>query len=502
MKDQRIELGLVLIIVLIGAFFRLVFFRDHLMFQGDQGRDAIIAKQILKDHDLALVGPVTSVGNMYLGPFYYYFMVPWLALTFPDPIGPAYGVAITSILSLFLLYRLARMILPVRSALFSLAIMTFSSIGIIYSRFSWNPNLAPAVSVLLLWCLIKTGLNQRHGYWLGVALTFAILIQLHYVTLLVAPVLLMVFIYQLITLRTKRKNLLLWGLLASVIFLLSFTPLIIFNFRHHQLISNSFINFFTSNEEHLKPLTKLGAVMTQVGKNLNLVFNHLVGIPNSPLLNRVMLIGGLAIFGWQLRSKSRLHKQVRIGLMILLGFLVTAGFGISFYTSSIFDHYLLYLLPILALFYGVIFESIMSLGKGFTVVAVMLLGMYLWINLTQLPFMTRARPSIDRDRQVVADTLIKLPPGKFNIVSLTTTKDYKGMNYRYFYEVSEKKPESVENYDLIDYLVIIDELGIQDPLTAAIYEIQASGPNKVLENQIVSADGIKVSIYHINRNAS
>src|SRR4030042_6610505 len=105
-KQKKITTSLVIGIILVGAFLRLYRLPETVMFQGDQGRDAIVVKRLIKNADWVLLGPVTSVGNMYLGPFYYYFMAPWLWLTYPNPIGPAYGVALVSILTLPLLYYL------------------------------------------------------------------------------------------------------------------------------------------------------------------------------------------------------------------------------------------------------------------------------------------------------------------------------------------------------------------------------------------------------------
>src|SRR5690606_24275698 len=85
---------LMIAIVVVGAGLRLYNLPHTAQFLGDQGRDALIVSRIFKEGDLVFIGPVTSVGNMYLGPLYYYFMLPFLWLSYPSPLGPAYGVAI------------------------------------------------------------------------------------------------------------------------------------------------------------------------------------------------------------------------------------------------------------------------------------------------------------------------------------------------------------------------------------------------------------------------
>ena len=93
-----------IVIMIVAAFLRLYRFEMFLEFLDDQGRDALIIKKMLIDHTPTLLGPGTSVGKMYLGPLYYYAMVPFLAMTYPEPTGPAYAMAVFGILTVALLY--------------------------------------------------------------------------------------------------------------------------------------------------------------------------------------------------------------------------------------------------------------------------------------------------------------------------------------------------------------------------------------------------------------
>src|SRR5258708_753093 len=154
-----------------GAFLRLWHFQSTMQFLGDQGRDAIVAKQILINHHPVLIGPVTSTGNMYLGPLYYYFMVPFLALTYPSPVGPAYAIAGFSIAALFLLYYFGKELVGQRAALLGTVFFAFSAVSVTFSRFSWNPNLAPFVSIVLLWATYRA---VKKSSWYFVLAAFCI----------------------------------------------------------------------------------------------------------------------------------------------------------------------------------------------------------------------------------------------------------------------------------------------------------------------------------------
>jgi 4-amino-4-deoxy-L-arabinose transferase-like glycosyltransferase len=71
-------------------------------FLGDEGRDALVWLHMLRNGKFTLIGPQTSIGNMYLGPLFYYLMFPFYLL-FGTP-GPSIGTAIFAGMTTFLLW--------------------------------------------------------------------------------------------------------------------------------------------------------------------------------------------------------------------------------------------------------------------------------------------------------------------------------------------------------------------------------------------------------------
>src|SRR3989338_2371818 len=90
--------------IAIAAFLRLYRFEGFVTFLSDQGRDAIILKRIITLEHFPAIGAPSSVGQVYLGPFYYYLIAPFLGLFNFDPIGPAFGVALLSIIGIIAAY--------------------------------------------------------------------------------------------------------------------------------------------------------------------------------------------------------------------------------------------------------------------------------------------------------------------------------------------------------------------------------------------------------------
>ena len=105
-------------------------------FLGDEGRDALMIKRILVEWDIPLIGPPTSVGNMYLGPLYYYMMAIPMSISWLNPIAAAAQVALIGVLTVGLLYYLVRQWFGKIPAILVSFLYAISPVTIIYSRSS------------------------------------------------------------------------------------------------------------------------------------------------------------------------------------------------------------------------------------------------------------------------------------------------------------------------------------------------------------------------------
>src|SRR6266699_294743 len=103
---HKIQLLLSFILIL-ASFLRLYRIQDYMTFLGDEGRDALVAYNILHGH-FTLLGPTASVGGFYFGPIYYYFLAPALFLANYNPVGPAIMVALFGIATVFFVYKLGK----------------------------------------------------------------------------------------------------------------------------------------------------------------------------------------------------------------------------------------------------------------------------------------------------------------------------------------------------------------------------------------------------------
>ena len=171
---------LIVLILVLAAFLRFWRLPEYMTFLGDEGRDVLAVKRMIVDHKFRLIGPVTSVGNMYLGPLYYYLMLPAMMIFRLSPVGPAAMVALLGVLTTALIYFYGREWVGVKGSLFGAFLYAISPVVITFSRSSWNPNVMPffaLVSVYGLWCVW----HKKQFFWLPIlGVTFSFVLQSHW----------------------------------------------------------------------------------------------------------------------------------------------------------------------------------------------------------------------------------------------------------------------------------------------------------------------------------
>jgi 4-amino-4-deoxy-L-arabinose transferase-like glycosyltransferase len=501
-------ISLLLIVVLLTAsFLRLYNLPHNMMFLGDQGRDAIIVKDIFTKFDLVFIGPVTSVGNMYLGPLYYYFMVPWLMLSYPSPVGPAYAVAILGIITVFLIYYLGKKMIGERAALIGATLFGLSSTVANNSRFSWNPNPAPFAALLMIF-FTYWAWKKSPKYWVLVALFFSVLIQLHYLTLLSAAGAGLIWLVQLNEVRTQAKKLkkfFLFTVLAFFLFLSSLTPLILFDFKHDNLNARAFGSMltgesnFTQNEKLPLSQKAFTVIKETHGRGMHILFEISVGKHRKT--NTLLLLGTLGILSYLIfdHKKNKKKNKYFSGRLVLIIYLGTAIVGTSFYGHSIFDHYISYLFPVTFLILGMVLDFLIKKGWWGKAIGVSFFIYFLIFNYSRYNLKTAGWSVFDVERTASSITNRVKEGDKYNIVLLSGTGDLYGQSYRYFLDITSAPPLTPEHSDQSEFLFIIneDQPGV-DVTSLPIHEIIIF-PDKNIKEVYNIENGPEITV--LQRNA-
>ncbi|MBP7768240.1 glycosyltransferase family 39 protein [Candidatus Woesebacteria bacterium] len=492
-----------IILLVCATFLRFWKLPESMLFLGDQGRDALIVSKIFTQSDLVFIGPTTSVGNMYLGPLYYYFMMPFLYLSYPSPVGPAYAIAALGVITVFFLYYWGRQLVGDRASVLAAFLCTFSATAVALSRFSWNPNPAPFVSLVLIFASYKA-LTKSTKYWILAGLCFAVLLQLHYITLLAGVATGVLWLYQLWTFVLAKKHKEIYATskaaaLAAVILLCSLLPLIFFDAKHGWLNLQSFQSMLTSRENFGQRTDPGAGTFSSIreahGRGMHVLFEFLLGrqLLANRIINTVLLIGViLFLINYFLYKKQDNHYT---GIFVLVTYLLVGILGLSAYKHTVFDHYILYLLPATFLLLGFILDTLLKksyLQRLFVIF--FLLAVFFW-NASRYSF-TPTSTDLKTLRETAESIFSRVAPGqKYAIALLTGTGDYYGMNYRYFLSTNpQKTPVDISEQSTATLLFIIDEeKNLLKPEQAPIYEVTAFS-HPVVKERYEIPNGARITV--------
>jgi 4-amino-4-deoxy-L-arabinose transferase-like glycosyltransferase len=227
-KKNKWELALFFVILFLGIFFRAYHFSDWLHFEIDQTYDTLLVSPAVQDgiSNLPLLGPTAGGGrSLRLGPSFYYmeYLSAWI---FGDnPVGHAMQVLILSILAISLFYFFCRRYFSVEVSLGLLAIFSTSLYLVLYSRFSWSPNVLPFLALAAFYSLLRSvseNEKNKDKWFIGTVFIASIASQIHFSSFFTVP---LVFAAFLLIKRPKFK-LKVW-LLAVFTLLLVYSPVVL-----------------------------------------------------------------------------------------------------------------------------------------------------------------------------------------------------------------------------------------------------------------------------------
>ncbi len=470
-KKINIVSLLLLLILSIAAFLRLYRINDYLTFLGDEGRDVTIVRRMITELHPALIGPQTSIGNMYLGPLYYYLMViPLLIFKF-SPIGPAVMVACFGTATVGLIFLLTKKWFGNVQAIIASTIYAVSPLPVLYSRSSWNPNIMPFFALLVIWSIWKFWKEIDLKYLTVAGISFAFVVQSHYLGLLLLPT---IIIFWLITLRDlpsqkqTRKSFVKFSSIGLISFILLMSPLVFFDIKHGFINFKAMKAFFTVRQEtvNIKPykaIPKIWPIYMDINSSLLAAAHKKAGFVIA-ITTLIGLIVGLIL------------SKYRGPSLLILSWTVFGLIGLGLYKQNIYEHYygFLFAIPfiLISLLLGDLWRRNL-LGKILVTVSVLLLA---GLNLLWVPI--RFSPNLQLQRtQAISDFINEDSPNQDFNLALIAKRNYDA-GYRYFLSLNKAKVVKVED-EIANNLYVICEDPICSPINHPIAEIANFGWAKI-----------------------
>ncbi|MGE5041832.1 MAG: ArnT family glycosyltransferase [Candidatus Levyibacteriota bacterium] len=512
----------IILVLFLAAFMRFYRIGAYLTFLGDEGRDVLVAMHILRG-DLTLLGPTASVGGFFLGPIYYYFMAPFLWLFNYNPVGPAVMVALVGIATVWLVYQITKDNFGYIPALIASLLYAISPLVITYSRSSWNPNVVPFFSLLMMYLLSHAVMNKSVPKLMLAGVLFGILLQLHYLSTFLGVV---VFFYLLATTfvqtKTQLSHRILTLLMRYVLFalgtLVGWSPFLAFEVRHGFPNIRSILTFvFTSGDtgNNTKFMATAQDVFLRIFGRLLLSFpkpedmhffsSNIISIWS--LAAYLIGIGSLVYIIIKIvHSYRKKEKNMYFSLLLVLWLMLTV-FLFGFYKKSIYDYYLGIVFPVPFILLASLLSPLLKKGRIVVVSVLVLVAFGIWLNIYFRPItfpqdyigynpslfntlFSYPRTSTPNDQlkqvQDISEFVLAKTGGKpynFAVISSGGNSDFA---YRFFFERVNKPPVTIqfpgadpERKTITDQLLIVCESVPCHPLGYPLWEVAGFGQAEI-----------------------
>jgi 4-amino-4-deoxy-L-arabinose transferase-like glycosyltransferase len=456
---------LLVLILVVGAFLRLYRIGDYMTFLGDEGRDAIIVRRLLVYGDPILIGPGTSIGSMYLGPLYYYLIAPSLFLANYSPAGPSVFIALIGVATIYFVYHVGREWFNEKSGIIAASLYAVSPVVIIYSRSSWNPNIMPFFALLCVYSIWRVWKYRQYKWLMVLGISFAFVLQSHYLGLLLAPTL---FIFWLL-----RRPPLKYTLYGVAIFIFLMSPLVIFDARHGWNNFASMKKFFAERQSTVSArpwnaIPKMYPILTDINTSLLTPKNKTIG--NIATIGIVLTLAWLALY----KRKEIINPKS----LLLFSWIVFGLLGLGLYKQQVYDHYYGFMFPAVFLLIGYLMSQLTGKSKIFYLLPIGLLFLCLWATPIKSPPNMQMKRAVEVSKKISEET--KGIP--FNI-AVIAERNYED-GYQYFLEkdnlpvvdIDAQRPETIK-----DQLFVICEApkDICDPTHSPKAEVANFGWSKV-----------------------
>lgn len=234
-KLKNLHFYLLLIVLIVGTFFRFYNYPYRYSIGEETVRDAVIGIEGARQLQFPLTGAFSSLGPFTFGPWYAYQLIIFNLLV-PFVYSPWIYLSIISVLYIFIIYKIGELLGGKNFGLVLALLSAFSPAQIISATHLTSHNNTNLFAVLAIWIFLKLVLKNL-SYWWGffLGLVIGIGMNLHFQMsgLLILPLILLIY---------KRKRYLYFITAAAGVFTSSL-PLLFFELNNHWFTTRNLIYY-------------------------------------------------------------------------------------------------------------------------------------------------------------------------------------------------------------------------------------------------------------------
>ncbi len=432
------------VILAIAAATRFIGLAGRGDFDSDQGHDMLTLVRLVRDGQIPLLGPPTSIGDFHHGAAYYFLLAPFAWLSGADrAIGVMAGIAGFGVAAVGVTWWLARSIGGRGAGAMAGLLLAVSPAAIEESTFIWNPNPIPffaAIALAAAWRAKQTG---RAAWWAVSIAAAGMVVQLHVLGVVFLPTIvafLVVDAFRASRARDRpRVRAAIRGLAAGlVVVALLFIPLLAHELQTGFLETQRFLDYLYTpgGGGTLDPAARL------LFASLRVVGWPLVGLVTSAPVASVLVVSLTVVLGAWLMLAGRGEDRFAarwLGLTVAWGIVALSILAPSLQTvvpGLPNDHYHAFLDPVVVILVALALRAI-GRGSGLNpahdrVARVLVIGVLTALvafDIGRWPPATQANGGWPLARDAGA-RIVQLGPGTtFDVRSLPTFKTGEGIGY-------------------------------------------------------------------------
>jgi len=423
-KNKKIKLFfksnlfLIILVSFFALFFSLLKLNNGYTFDWDQSDDASKVLSIIQQRKPLLIGPRVSNDNgFFVGPYHYYFLLPFFLLTKGDPIAGAYAVIFINILTTIISFLLISKISNQKIALLSSFL-----ISICLGKTCWSVMYGPLIAIVAFYICYQAVNNK---FYFPLAMLFAGFISnIHLVPASLVPIIIFSFFL------SKNKPKLKEVFLGIIFFCVPFVPLITFDLRHNFLNLNKLALMIFGNSNTFEVTTKY-VWLRSFWRSLNIF--DLFPI----ILERLFFLSLLIISPFFFKDKK---NKVLVSVWILFPLLI-----LSQYKGAISEYYYGMVIALIPFFLSFILLKIIN-KKIFIFLLVFILFL---ISINSIISQNSSTITLDDKKAIVSYLINQKQDQPFNLSYETDIGFDFGFNYLFnYYGTTPKNVNEAHLYTL------------------------------------------------------
>lgn len=422
-----------LIVLIVGFVLRVYKYDELFLYGHDHDLAGWFVRDVVFNKHLRLIGQETSTAGIYIGPIYYYLLIPFYALTKFDPIGSVIFITIFGIFSIWSFYFVFGKVFGKKEALIATVIYAISFYTVHNDR-----EVFPTTPVITwgIWYFYSLSLLLKAKFKKGFTIAgilVGLIWHLNFALVLLLPLLMVAIILS----KKIPKIADLWRGIFSFVFLS--LPLIVFELKHNFIQVRALISSLTTDQGSVYTgVEQFKRVIYLLGKNASGLLMGSFDI----LTFSIVFIAIMILFTYLIYKKV-VDRKLGILLVFWVCFYVIF---FSLYSKNLSEYYLNGTIVFFIIVFTILIASLFK-SKRYKLIGLSMMVIFAVVNLGKFFGQEINRNGYVERKEIISQIHKDADNNDYPCVSISyiTSPGYE-LGYRYFlwlYDLKIKKPDSL-----------------------------------------------------------